>query len=416
MPGLDLPQDRSYAGLEAVQVAVDPGALRAARVEAAAARRLAQVRWGTGDARERHDRPRERRERAHQPGRVRVERAAEEDVRGRRLDDLARVHDRDAIAELDEQREVVRDEQDGEAEPPLELLELLQDLALHDHVERRRRLVHHDELWLERQRHCDHDALTHAPRELVRIRPHARPLDAYQLEQVAGARECIVAADVAIVGPVHVDELVADAHDRVEDVHRALEHERDVAPAHAAQLLAAHRDEILPLEEDAPARDLRGRFEDLEHGARERALAAAGLAGEPEDLAGRDRERDVVDGAHAAVAEHVVDREPVELEQRLGRDRSAHVARRRPKTRPASAARWESCLRRRGLLTSSRPARISTSATTVSASATPGNRKHHHSPCSTVELTCAQYSVTPQLWPLRSPSPRNSSPAAVRIE
>ena len=76
-----------------------------------------------------------------------------------------------------------------------------------------------------------------------------------ELEQVARAGERLRAAD-AVVRLEHVDELIADAHDRVEHVHRALEDERDVAPAHAAQLLAAHRDEVVAAEEDAPARDL----------------------------------------------------------------------------------------------------------------------------------------------------------------
>ena len=77
---------------------------------------LARSGGAARDARERHDRARERRERAHQPVRVRVQRVPEEHVGGRGLDDLARVHDRDAVAELDEQREVVRDEQHREAE------------------------------------------------------------------------------------------------------------------------------------------------------------------------------------------------------------------------------------------------------------------------------------------------------------
>ncbi len=165
---------------------------------------------------------------------------SEEDVRGRRLDDLAGVHDRDAIAELDEQRQVVRDEQHGEAETLLERLELLQDLALHDDVERGRRLVHHDQLGLERERHRDHDALPHAARELVRVRADAPAVDADELEQVAGAAKRLRAAD-PVVRPVHVDELVADAHHRVQHVHRALEDQRHVPPADLAQLLLAHR-------------------------------------------------------------------------------------------------------------------------------------------------------------------------------
>ncbi len=69
--------------------------------------------------------------------RVRLERS-----RRRLFDDLARVHDRDAVGELEQQREVVRDEEDGEAELVLELPYLLEDLTLDDDVERGRGLVH----------------------------------------------------------------------------------------------------------------------------------------------------------------------------------------------------------------------------------------------------------------------------------
>ena len=48
-------------------------------------------------------------------------------------------------------------------------LDLLQDLALHDDVERGRRLVHDHELGLERERHRDDHALAHPARELVRV-------------------------------------------------------------------------------------------------------------------------------------------------------------------------------------------------------------------------------------------------------
>ena len=51
--------------------------------------------------------------------------------------------------------EVVGDEQDGKAEPRCRSRICCQDLALHDDVERRRRLVHDDQLRLERQRNGD---------------------------------------------------------------------------------------------------------------------------------------------------------------------------------------------------------------------------------------------------------------------
>ena len=94
--------------------------------------------------------------------RVRVLRVRGEALGRRGLDDLSCVHDRDPVCELEQQREVVRDEEHGEPEVPLERLHLLQDLALHHDVERRRRLVHDDELRLEGERHRDDHALAHA--------------------------------------------------------------------------------------------------------------------------------------------------------------------------------------------------------------------------------------------------------------
>ena len=88
--------------------------------------------------------------------------------------------------------------------------DLLQDLALHDDVERGRRLVHDHELGLERERHRDDHALPHAAGELVRVRAERRAVDADELEQLAGARERAPLRD-ALVRPDHVDELVADA-------------------------------------------------------------------------------------------------------------------------------------------------------------------------------------------------------------
>ena len=113
----------------------------------------------------------------------------------------------------------------------------------------------------------------------------------------------------------HVHELVADAHHGVERVHRALEDHGDVAPAEAAQLLLALADEVLAAEEDAAADDAAGRAEDLHDRVRDGRLAAAGLAGEPEDLPGRIVEVDAVDGA-VRLAVAVLDHEPAELEQR----------------------------------------------------------------------------------------------------
>ena len=63
------------------------------------------------------------------------------------------------------------------------------------------------------------------------------------------------------------------------------------------------REDVLAAEEDAAADDVPGRAQDAQHRARDGRLAAAGLAGEPEDLALADLQVDAVDGAGASVVD-----------------------------------------------------------------------------------------------------------------
>ena len=79
----------------------------------------------------------------------------------------------------------MRDEQHGEVELALADPDLLQDLALHDDVERGRRLVHDHELGMEREGHRDDHALPHAAGELVRVGADAALVDPDEIEQLA---------------------------------------------------------------------------------------------------------------------------------------------------------------------------------------------------------------------------------------
>ena len=85
------------------------------------------------------------------------------------LDDLAEVHDGDAVGDVPDDRQVVGDEDVGEAELVLQVLEQVDDLRLDRHVEGGDRLVADDELGLERERAGDADALALAAGELVRV-------------------------------------------------------------------------------------------------------------------------------------------------------------------------------------------------------------------------------------------------------
>src|SRR5262245_60476720 len=61
------------------------------------------------------------------------------------LDDLPLVHDRHAVAQVLDDAEVMRDEEHGEPELPLQVLEQVQYLRLDRDVERRYGLVGDDE-------------------------------------------------------------------------------------------------------------------------------------------------------------------------------------------------------------------------------------------------------------------------------
>ena len=179
--------------------------------------------------------------RGEQHARVRMPRRVVQLRRRAALGDAARVHHRRRLAGLRDDREVVRDQHDREAEIVGELREELEDLRLHHHVERRRGLVGEQHARIARERHGDGRALAHAARELVREAPRALGADADELEQLAAAGSR--GAPARLVVQLHrLDDLVADALHGVERVHRALEHHRDVAPAVRPHgLLAAAR-------------------------------------------------------------------------------------------------------------------------------------------------------------------------------
>src|SRR5262249_60954313 len=113
-------------------------------------------------------------------------------------------------------------------------------------------------------------------------------------------------------------------------------------------------------------------------GFRDRRLAAAGFAGDPEALTGADREVDAVDGHDVAVGHG----QAAQLDQRLAPELHRRL-------RLSHRGGHRDCLRR-GLLISSMPASRNTSPTTVITRASPGKRNGHHSPWRTVEFVWAQ--------------------------
>ena len=102
----------------------------------------------------------------------------------RALHDVAEVHDRDAVRDLPDDREVVGHEQVGDAEVLLEVAQQVQDLGLDRDVERRDGLVADDELRPQRDRARDADALALAAGELVRVAVVVLRVEADALHQL----------------------------------------------------------------------------------------------------------------------------------------------------------------------------------------------------------------------------------------
>ena len=194
------------------------------------------------------------------------------------LDDLAGVHDVDPVADLDEDGEVVRDEQHGESELALELLQQRQHLGLHHHVERGRGLVGDHEVRAAGKCHRDHHSLLLTPGELMRIIPGPASGKADLLEEVAHADGRLLLSRL-VVDHDRLSDLLADAPHRIERVHRALEHDGGCAPAHGAQCSRAHSEDVLPVEEDLSLHPGPGRQQTKDR-LRDGRLPTSGLAGE----------------------------------------------------------------------------------------------------------------------------------------
>ena len=127
--------------------------------------------------------------------------------------------------------------------------------------------------------HGDHRPLAHAARQLVRVGRPALLGDAHQVEQLAGpvARRVLALAQPDLDG---LGDLVAHPADRVERVHRALEHDADLAPAIAVHRRLALLDEVDAVEVDRARADAPVRRQEAHERQGGRRLAAARLAGD----------------------------------------------------------------------------------------------------------------------------------------
>src|SRR5271166_48859 len=217
------------------------------------------------------------------------------DDRGARadLDDLAKKHHRNAVADALDDRDVVRDEQEGQAHLRLEAQHQVEDARLYGDVERRHNLVGDDQLRPERERPGDGDALALAAGELVRVTPGHVGGQAHLPQQVGHAVGRLAtrgdAMDKNGLGDCGADGLLG-----IEARKRVLENHLH-SLTHLAQAPWIKGTNILFVEKHAPAAWL----DEPQNRATSRGFSAAGFAHESERLARMQRKGHVLDRVHA---------------------------------------------------------------------------------------------------------------------
>jgi hypothetical protein len=151
----------------------------------------------------------------------------------------------------------------------------------------------------------------------VAVDAAARVRDADEAEHLDRAVARLGLADL-VVGPVRLDQLVADLVEGVQRRERVLEDHRDLPAAHLAHVGVARVEQVHPVERDRPADARVARARQAHHGHRGHRLARAGLADDAQRLPALDRVADAVDGLDDAVLGLEMDLEVLDLQKGLG--------------------------------------------------------------------------------------------------
>src|SRR6056297_161662 len=229
-------------------------------------------------------------DRRKQTFRVGVERRREDVLDVAELGDFSEVHHGDAVTDVPDDTDIVRDEQIRDILLGLDIVEKVEYLGLDAHVERGDRLVTDDELRLDGERVGDGDPLLLAARELVGVLARGVAGEPDSFEELSDAFVFLLAGRDVVALHRSADD-PTDGLSRVQRAVGVLEDNLHLA-AQTANLSGPELVDRLALEEHLAI----GRFEQFQHGPRDGGFPAAGLADETHGLAGIDVEADVVDG------------------------------------------------------------------------------------------------------------------------
>src|SRR5690606_36382716 len=349
---------------------------------------------------------------------VRVLRSGGDLVAVAGLDELAAVHHGHAVADVPDDGEVVGDEEVGDARAFLDVDEQVEHALLGGQVQCGDRFVADDEAGLERERPGDRDPLALPAGELPGQARAGIRREADLVQQIPYAALRLTGGDAA--RSERFGEDLLDRHRWVERGVRVLEHDLDLVGEGPADPAGQVRD-VPPAVGAGGGGDRR----QAEPGPAQGSLAGPGLPDEADGLAGKDVERDALEGTERLGPEPlagVVDDEVLDLEQGRGHDwlptvsgaragPSSRIASRRPQVYGCSAR-----LRivRTGPCSTNRPSRITVtrshrSATTpklwvTSSIAMPRSRCRSRSRSSTSAWTVTSSAVVGSSAIMRSGS------------
>ena len=127
------------------------------------------------------------------------------------LHHLAQIHDGDAVGDMAHHQQVVGNEQIGQAQLILQLIEHVDDLGLNGHVQRRYRLIADDEVGVDGQRAGDADTLALSAGELVSVAGGMFAVQPHMVHQLQNARHALF---LGLVKFMDIQRLADDVGDR----------------------------------------------------------------------------------------------------------------------------------------------------------------------------------------------------------
>ena len=162
---------------------------------------------------------------------------------------LPQIHHQHAVGHFRDYAQVMSDEQDGCTCLTLQIADQIEDLRLDSDIKRRGRFVGKQHAWAAGQRHGDHDALLHAPTELVRIIPSTSfgCGDAHALQQPSDFSRGGTSRGVKAEGFEH---LGSDPQDRIERGAGFLEDVADDSASDGSEFGRRHRQNIPALQQN----------------------------------------------------------------------------------------------------------------------------------------------------------------------